>query len=103
MFEGETLAVCLELTCDEQASMVKGNSIIPVGFVSLDLFLVRKLWPRKALTPYSYEQNKLLEQMLPELADDTVWRQAQCVSRCGGRHSVAAGVEAGTVWQQVWK
>ena len=72
LLEGEALAVWLELSAEQEASYATAkkeisDTIMPMEFVSLEEFHLRKLRPREALSVFVHSGKKLLDQPMPEL------------------------------------
>ena len=72
LLEGEALAVWLDLNEDEKTTydVVKKHPIetlMPMGFTVLDRFQTRRLQPGEALSVFSHDLKKLLEQAMPEI------------------------------------
>ena len=73
LLEGETLAVWLELSTEQQndyavTKKVMERAMLPMNFVSLDDFHRRKLRPGKAISLYVHDLRKLLSHALPDTA-----------------------------------
>ena len=72
LLEGEALAVWLELSAEQQASYATAkkeisDTIMPMEFVSLEEFHLRKLRPGEALSVSVHSAKKLLDRAMPEL------------------------------------
>ena len=76
LFEGEALAIWLELTVEQQGNYAMAKTeiikiIMPI-FISPDEFQQRKLRPGEVLPVFVYDLKKLLAQAMPEL-DQAAW------------------------------
>ena len=74
LLEGEALAVCLELSEEQQGNYETAKKAIceammPMEFVSLDEFHRRKLRPGEAVSIFVHDLKKLLEQSMPGLEE----------------------------------
>ena len=75
LFEGEALAIWLELSEEQQADYeVAKEQLIkkmaPTEFVSLEEFHSRKMRPGEAIALYLHDLKRLLRQAMPELAEN---------------------------------
>ena len=72
LLEGEALAISMELTEEQQenyeiAKREISKAMMPMEFVSLDVFHRRKLQPGEALSVFVHDLKKLLEQVMSGL------------------------------------
>ena len=72
LLEGEALAVWLDLNEDERKTYDVAKkrlieTLMPMGFTLLDRFHTRRLQPGEALSVFSHDLKKLLEQAMPEI------------------------------------
>ena len=70
LLEGEALAIWLELTEEQRkdyeiAKKEIQNTIMPMGFVSLEEFHRRRLRPGEAISVYAHDLKKLLDMAIP--------------------------------------